>query len=66
MKKKWFRYFGSLAGICLFIAALFVIHQKLHQYHIADIIDKARQTPPGIFAFGDFYYSIGLFCFDAL
>ena len=46
MKKKWFRYFGSLAGICLFIAALFVIHQKLHQYHIADIIDKARQTPP--------------------
>ncbi|MGA2915331.1 MAG: bifunctional lysylphosphatidylglycerol flippase/synthetase MprF [Sedimentisphaerales bacterium] len=45
MSKKWFRYFGSVIGICLFILALFVIHHRLHQYHIADIIDKARQTP---------------------
>lgn len=45
VSRKWFRYFGSLIGICLFILAAFVIHQKLHQYHIADIIDKASQTP---------------------
>jgi hypothetical protein len=45
MEKKIFRYFGSLAGVCLFVFAMVVIHHRLQEYHFADIAAKVRQTP---------------------
>ncbi|MCX5633646.1 MAG: bifunctional lysylphosphatidylglycerol flippase/synthetase MprF [Phycisphaerae bacterium] len=45
MSKKIFRYFGSLAGICLFCVALVIIHHRLKQYHFSDIMAQVHQTP---------------------
>lgn len=44
-KNKIFRYLGSAAGICLFVVALFIIHHRLKNYHLADIIAAIRQIP---------------------
>lgn len=45
MKKKIFRYLGSLAGICLFSLALVVIYHRLKEYHFSDIAAQVHQTP---------------------
>jgi phosphatidylglycerol lysyltransferase len=44
-KNKILRYIGSIAGICLFVVALFVIHQRLKQFRLADIIADIHQIP---------------------
>jgi len=35
---------GSLAGICLFIFALVVIHNRLKEYRFSDIAAQIHQT----------------------
>jgi phosphatidylglycerol lysyltransferase len=42
---KIFQYAGSIAGICLFAVALFVIHHRLKHYHFSDIMSDIRQIP---------------------
>lgn len=42
---KIFRYTGSVAGVCLFAAALLVIHHRLKYYHFTDVISDIRQIP---------------------
>jgi phosphatidylglycerol lysyltransferase len=44
MKNKILRYFGSLAGICLFVLAMVVIHYKLKAYHFSDITAQIHRT----------------------
>lgn len=44
MRKKLVRYFGSLAGICLFVLALVIIHHRLKEYHFSDIAAQVRGT----------------------
>ena len=44
MKNKILRYFGSLAGICLFVLALVVIHHRLKAYHFGDITAQIHRT----------------------
>jgi uncharacterized membrane protein YbhN (UPF0104 family) len=44
-KNKILRYIGSIAGICLFVVALFVIHHRLKQYRLADIISEIHNIP---------------------
>ena len=39
---------SQLLGLCLFVLALAIIHYKLKQYRLHDIITQIKQFPPGL------------------
>ncbi len=45
MKHRIFQGIGSILSVCLFIAAIAVIHHELSSYHLRDIAQQVRQVP---------------------
>jgi phosphatidylglycerol lysyltransferase len=45
MKSKHWQSVGSLLGLFLFIAALWVLSRELHAYHYRDIVEYLHQLP---------------------
>jgi phosphatidylglycerol lysyltransferase len=47
MRHKTLRSLGSVISVCLFMAAIAVIHHKLRGYHLHDIVREIDQVPTG-------------------
>jgi phosphatidylglycerol lysyltransferase len=45
MHKRIIHNLGLLASATLFVLALYIIHNKLHQYHYYDIVNQIVRTP---------------------
>lgn len=46
-ERRWPRWLGPVASLVIFSLVLFLLHGTLEKYHLSDILQHVRATPPG-------------------
>jgi len=50
MRRSLIRNVGYVISLCLFAAAMVVLHRELRHYHYADIVAELKQVKPALLA----------------